>query len=43
MDIIEKDYPGHSGMTFGWTMRQLQYIAVNGWDEYVKFYIENIK
>ena len=43
MDIIEKDCPGHSGMSFGWTMRQLQYIATEGWDSYVKFYTENVK
>lgn len=42
MDVVEKNYPGHSGMSFGWTMRQLQYIAINGWDEYVKMYTTNI-
>ena len=29
------DYRGHSGASYGWTMRQLQFIAENGWDAYV--------
>jgi len=28
-------YGGHSGSSFGWTMRQLEYIAKNGFDAYV--------
>jgi hypothetical protein len=28
-------YDGHSGASYGWTMRQMQYIAQNGWDAYV--------
>ncbi len=30
-------YGGHSGSSFGWTMRQLESISKNGWDNYVKF------
>ncbi len=29
-------YSGHSGSSYGWTMRQMQFIAKNGWDAYVK-------
>lgn len=25
----------HSGASYGWTMRQMQFIAKRGWDEYV--------
>jgi len=28
-------YDGHSGASFGWTMRVMQFIAKNGWDAYV--------
>ena len=28
-------YDGHSGGSYGWTMRQMQFIALNGWDAYV--------
>lgn len=33
---IEKRYGGHSGSSYGMTMRILQYIAKNGWDTYAK-------
>jgi hypothetical protein len=33
--IIELGYDGHSGFSFGWTMRQLQYIAINGEEKYM--------
>jgi hypothetical protein len=26
----------HSGASFGWTMRQIEYIAKEGWDAYVE-------
>jgi len=26
---------GHSGSSYGWTMRQMEYIAKNGWESYV--------
>ena len=29
------DTTGHSGGSWGWTMRQMQSIAKNGWEEYV--------
>jgi hypothetical protein len=37
MDVINKkiQYGGHSGSSFGWTMRQVEYIAKNGFDAYV--------
>lgn len=34
-DRMQKLYNGHSGSSYGWTMRQLQYIAKNGFDAYV--------
>jgi len=30
------EYSGHSGSSYGWTMRNMEYIAKNGWDAYVK-------
>ncbi len=36
LDKIGKNmYDGHSGASYGWTMRQLEYIAKNGFDKYV--------
>ncbi len=29
------DTVGHSGSSWGWTMRQIDYIAKDGWDAYV--------
>jgi hypothetical protein len=34
---------GHSGSSYGWTMRQMEYIAKNGWDAYVTLRLVNIK
>lgn len=31
----------HSGSSYGWTMRQVQAIAILGWDEYVIQYLAN--
>ena len=28
-------YGGHSGASYGWTMRQMQYIAKYGWEKYI--------
>ena len=28
----------HSGSSYGWCMRQVQYIATNGWDAYVTLF-----
>ena len=28
-------YAGHSGASYGWTMRQMQYIATHSWEDYV--------
>jgi hypothetical protein len=40
--VIHKhmDYRGHSGASYGWTMRQLQFIAISGWDAYVALWSE---
>jgi hypothetical protein len=32
----ELGYNGHSGCSFGWTMRQMQYIAKNGEETYMR-------
>jgi hypothetical protein len=29
------EYSGHSGSSYGWTMRQAQFIAQKGWARYV--------
>lgn len=33
---VENRYPGHSGASYGCTMRVIEYIAKNGWDTYAK-------
>jgi hypothetical protein len=33
--ILDNMQVGHSGSSYGWTMRNLQYIATHGMDEYV--------
>jgi hypothetical protein len=33
---IEKRYPGHSGGSYGQTMRTLEFIAKQGWDTFAK-------
>lgn len=39
---VDKDGTiGHSGMSYAWTMRQIEYIAKNGWAEYIKLRTEN--
>ena len=37
----ELGYDGHSGASFGWTMRQIQYIAKNGEEKYMNDYLNN--
>jgi hypothetical protein len=32
---IAELYDGHSGSSYGWTMRQIEYIAKNGAENYV--------
>lgn len=32
---IAELYDGHSGSSYGWTMRQIEYIAKNGAEKYV--------
>lgn len=39
--MFELGYCGHSGCSFGWTMRQMQFIAKNGEQEYKKLFEEN--
>jgi hypothetical protein len=34
---------GHSGGSYGFTMRVMEHIAQNGWDAYVKLRLENIE
>ena len=34
---------GHSGASYGWTMRQMESIAKDGWDAYVTLRLINIK
>ena len=35
-NLIDRDGSiGHSGATYSWTMRQMEYIAKNGWNAYV--------
>ena len=36
----ELGYGGHSGSSFGWTMRQMQFIAINGLEEHRKMYLK---
>lgn len=35
-EAIEKGYPGHSGGSYGCTMRVLEFIAKKGWEAYAK-------
>ena len=37
--MVELGYGGHSGSSFGWTMRNMQFIAKHGEEEYKKEYI----
>ena len=39
----ELGYNGHSGYSFGWTMRQMQYIAEHGESNYMDTYLTNNK
>jgi hypothetical protein len=39
----ELGYNGHSGSSFGWTMRQMQYIAEHGESNYMDSYLTNNK
>jgi hypothetical protein len=47
-DEIHKkmDYEGHSGSSYAWTMRNIEYIFKKGWDAWVymvkKSYIDNL-
>ena len=39
----ELGYNGHSGCSFGWTMRQMQHIAQHGEDDFMDTYLTNNK
>ena len=39
--MVELGYTGHSGSSFGFIMRTMQYIAVNGLDQFKKCYLVN--
>lgn len=41
--MIELGYDGHSGSSFGNTMRNMQYLVRNGEDEFKKIFDENTK
>ena len=41
--MAELGYDGHSGSSFGWTMRQMQHIAQHGEDDFMDTYITNNK
>jgi hypothetical protein len=33
--MVDLGYDGHTGTSFGWTLRQMQYIAINGEEVYM--------
>lgn len=35
----EMKYDGHSGASYAWTMRHMEYIAKNGWDAFERLRI----
>jgi hypothetical protein len=41
--MAELGYDGHSGSSFGWTMRQMQYIAEHGESNYMDSCLTNNK
>ncbi len=45
LDTIKQymTYDGHSGWSYGWTMRMMQRLARIGWEAFVKEYLENQK
>ena len=36
--MVELGYDFHSGSSFGWIMRQMEYIAKNGEEDYMQFF-----
>jgi hypothetical protein len=40
--MVELGYDGHSGSSFGCTMRNMQYIAQNGEKKFMELYLRNI-
>lgn len=43
MSSINENYNGHSGASLAWTMRQLQYIAKNGYTKYRDLFDSNVE
>jgi len=45
MKIIEQamKYEGHSGFSYAWTMRQMEFIAKGGWENYLVLRNRHIK
>ena len=41
--MIELGYDGHTGFTFGWTMRQIQSIAKQGEKKFMENWVKNEK
>jgi hypothetical protein len=41
--MTELGYEEHSGLSFAWTMRQLQSIAINGEDKYKQIHLQKNK
>jgi len=41
--MIKLGYDGHSGISFGWTMRSMQYIGRNGLEKFKSLYDESLK
>ncbi len=39
--MIELGYDGHSGASFGMTMRNMQFIALHGMEEHKKMWLKN--
>jgi len=42
-EVDKNSQIGHSGSSYGWTMRQIEFIAKHGWDDYVKNCVKNQK
>ena len=39
--MVDLGYDGHSGSSFGITMRNMQFIALNGLEEHKKIWLNN--
>ncbi len=45
LDVIQNamKYTGHSGSSYGWTMRQMEFIAKEGWDKFRSIRLQKYK